>query len=164
MAHVTPIPEGHHSLTTSIVVSNAARALDFYKKALGAVEISRFPTPDGKIAHAEIRLGDSRLMLTDEFGFAFTRSPESLGGTPATLWLYVDDVDSAFKRAVDAGATVKWALKDQFWGDRTGHIADPFGHMWVLATHKEDVAPGELKRRGDAEMAKMAAPQRTQSA
>jgi PhnB protein len=152
---VKPIPEGHHSLTPAIVVNDAARALDFYHRAFDAAELGRFATPDGKIAHAEIKIGDSRLMLSDEFSFGFCRSPESLGGTTTTLWVYTEDVDSMFSRAVQAGATVKMPLKDEFWGDRVGHLADPFGHIWVLATHKEDVSPEEMKRRGEIQMAKM---------
>ena len=153
---VKSIPEGYRSLTPYIVVSDAARALDFYKQAFGAVEMGRFPTPDGRIAHADIKIGDSRLMLSDEFPVSFCRTPEALGGTTTTIWVYAEDVDAMFNRAVHAGATVKAPLKDQFWGDRTGHLADPFGHIWVLATHKEDVSPEELKKRGEAEMAKMA--------
>jgi PhnB protein len=153
---VRPIPEGYHTLTASIVVSDAARAIDFYKRAFGAVEIGRFPSPDGKIAHAEMKIGDSKLMLSDEFSFGPTRAPESLGGTTTVFYLYTEDVDSLYNRAVQAGATVKFPLKDQFWGDRTGHLADPFGHIWALATHKEDVDPEEMKRRGAVEMAKMA--------
>lgn len=159
---VQPIPAGYNSLTVSIVVSDSARAIDFYKRAFGAVEVGRFPTPDGKIAHAEVKIGNSRLMLSDEFPFYFCRTPESLGGTTTTLWIYTEDVDSLFNRAVQAGATVKYPLQDQFWGDRTGHVADPFGHVWALATHMEDVSPAEMKRRGDIEMARMA--NRTQSA
>jgi len=153
---VKPIPEGYHTLTASIVVSDAARAIDFYKRAFGAVEVGRFASPDGKIAHAEMKIGDSKLMLSDEFSFGPSRAPESLGGTTATYYLYTEDVDSLFNRAVEAGATVKFPLKDQFWGDRTGHLADPFGHIWALATHKEDVSPEEMMRRGAIEMAKMA--------
>jgi PhnB protein len=161
---VKPIPEGHHSLNTYIVVSDAARAIEFYKKAFGAVEMGRFPSPDGKIAHAEVKIGDSRLMLSDEFPFGYCRTPESLGGTSSNLWIYAEDVDSMFHRAVQAGATVKSPPQDMFWGDRTAHLADPFGHMWTLATHKEDVSPEEMKRRGEIEMAKMAQQQRTQGA
>ncbi len=160
--NVKSVPEGYHTLTPSIVVSDAARALDFYKRAFGAVEVGRFPTPDGKIAHAEIKIGDSRLMLSDDFPFYFCHAPESLGGTTTTFYLYTEDVDSLFNRAVEAGATVKFPLKDQFWGDRTGHLADPFGHIWALAAHKEDVSPEEMKRRGAIEMAKMT--QRAQGA
>ena len=156
MAHQTkPIPEGYHSLTPSIVVSDAAKALDFYKKAFGAVENGRFNTPDGKIAHAEMQIGDSRFMLSDDFSFSPNRTPEALGGTPVSLWVYTEDVDQLFNRAVQAGATVKFPLKDQFWGDRTGHLSDPFGHMWVLASRKEEVSFEEMRRRGEAEMAKM---------
>ncbi len=153
---VKPIPEGFGALTPYIVVSDAARALDFYKQAFGAVEMGRHAMPGGKIAHADIKIGESRLMLSDEFPFGFCRTPEALGGTTNALWIYTEDVDSLFNRAVQAGATVKSQVQDMFWGDRTGHLEDPFGHMWVLATHKEDVSPEEMKRRGDIEMAKMA--------
>jgi PhnB protein len=159
---VKPIPEGYHTLTPSIVVNDAARAIDFYKRAFGAVEVGRFPSPDGKIAHAELKIGDSKLMLSDEFSFAPTRAPESLGGTTTVFYLYTEDVDSLFNQAVQAGATVKFPLKDQFWGDRTGHLTDPFGHIWALAMHKEDVSFEEMQRRGAIEMAKMA--QRAQGA
>ncbi len=152
---VKPIPEGYRSLTPYIVVSDCAKSLDFYKRAFGAVELGRFPAPDGRIAHATIKIGDSIVMLSDEFPQAHSRSPQSLGGTTTALWIYTDDVDSMFNRAVQAGATVKMPLKDQFWGDRTGHLADPYGHMWVVATHKEEVAPEEMQKRGQAEMAKM---------
>jgi len=156
------IPEGYHTLTASIVVNDAARAIDFYKHAFGAVEVGRFPSPDGKIAHAELKIGDSKLMLSDEFSFGPTRAPQTLGGTTTTFYIYTEDVDSLYNQALAAGATVKFPLKDQFWGDRTGHIADPFGHSWALASHKEDVSPEEMQRRGAIEMAKMA--QRAQGA
>ncbi|HXN49623.1 MAG TPA: VOC family protein [Bryobacteraceae bacterium] len=153
---VKPIPEGYHSLTASIVVNDAARAIDFYKRAFNAVEMGRFSSPDGKVAHAELKFGDSKLMLSDEFSFGPTRSPATLGGTTTTFYIYTEDVDSLFDQAVKAGATVKFPLKDQFWGDRTGHLTDPFGHVWALAMHKEDVSPEEMQRRGAIEMARMA--------
>ena len=159
---VKAIPEGYHTLTPSIVVNDGARAIDFYKRAFGAVEVGRFPSPDGKIAHAEMKIGDSKFMLSDEFSFGPTRAPKTLGGTTTVFYIYAEDVDSLFDQAVKAGATVKFPLKDQFWGDRTGHLADPFGHVWALAMHKEDVSPEEMQRRGAIEMAKMA--QRTQGA
>ncbi len=152
---VKPIPEGYHTLTPSIVVNDGARAIDFYKRAFGAAEMGRFPSPDGKIAHAEMKIGDSKFMLSEEFSFGPTRSPQTLGGTTTTFYIYTQDVDSMFDQAVKAGATVKFPLKDQFWGDRTGHLADPFGHVWALAMHKEDVSPEEMQRRGAIEMAKM---------
>jgi PhnB protein len=159
---VKPIPEGYHTLTASIVVNDGARAIDFYKRAFGAVEVGRFPSPDGKIAHAELKIGDSKLMLSDEFSFGPVKAPQSLGGTTTVFYLYTEDVDALFNQALAAGATVKFPLKDQFWGDRTGHLADPFGHVWALAMHKEDVSPEEMQRRGAIEMARMA--QRAQSA
>ena len=153
---VKAIPEGYHTLTASIVVNDAARAIDFYKRAFGAVEMGRFPSPDGKIAHAELKFGDSKLMLSDEFSFGPTRAPQTLGGTTTVFYIYTEDVDSLFNQALEAGATVKFPLKDQFWGDRTGHLTDPFGHVWALAMHKEDVSPEEMQRRGAIEMARMA--------
>jgi len=153
---VKPVPDGYHTLTPSIVVNDAVRAIDFYKRAFGAVEMGSFPSPDGKIAHAEMKIGDSKFMLSDEFSFGPTRAPQSLGGTTTTFYIYSENVDSLFDQAVKAGATVKFPLKDQFWGDRTGHLTDPFGHVWALAMHKEDVSPEELQRRGAIEMAKMA--------
>lgn len=162
MPNVKPIPENYRSLTPYLCVNDATRAMDFYKRALGATEISRHPTPDGKIAHAEMKIGDSVFMLSDEMPGAACKSPQSLGGTPVSVWIYTEDVDSIFNRAVQAGATVKMPLADMFWGDRFGAIQDPFGHSWSLATHKEDVAPDELQRRAQREMAKMA--QHTQRA
>jgi PhnB protein len=154
---VKPIPENFHSLTPTLTVNDGVRALDFYKRAFGAVEIDRHLMPDGKIAHATIQIGDSMVMLSDEFPMpGFARSPQSLGGTTGTLWIYTEDVDGLFNRAVQAGATAKMPVKDQFWGDRTGSLADPFGHLWTVATHIEDVSREEMKRRGDIEMAKWA--------
>jgi PhnB protein len=155
---VQPIPEGFHTLTPYLIIKGAAQAIDFYKQAFGAEELFRMPGPDGKtIGHAEIKLGDSIVMLSDEcpdFGF---RSPQSLNGTPVSFMFYVKDVDATFKRAVDAGATVIRPLENQFYGDRTGTVADPFGHVWSIGTHVEDVAPEELQKRAAAEHAKMAA-------
>ncbi|MGH9797002.1 MAG: VOC family protein [Candidatus Polarisedimenticolia bacterium] len=142
------IPEGYQTVTPSLFVRDAARAIEFYRKAFGAEEIMRMPGPDGKgIMHAEIRIGDSAVMLADENPAWEAKSPESYGGTPVTLYLYVADVDAAFKRAVDAGAKVKMPVTDMFWGDRFGKIVDPFGHQWGLATRVETVAPDELARR-----------------
>ena len=147
---VKPIPDGYPPLTPYLIVAGAARALEFYKKAFGAQETFRMPLPDGRISHAEMRLGSSVLMLADEHFEAGAKSPGSVGGTPVSLFLYVEDVDKVFARAVEAGATVERPLANQFYGDRTGGLVDPFGHRWYLASHVEDVPPEELKRRAEA--------------
>lgn len=150
------IPEGYHTVTPTLIVRDGARAIDFYKRAFGAEETMRMPGPDGrKVMHAELRIGDSPVMLSDEFPEWDTKSPESYGGTPVTLYLYVSDVDAAFKRAVDAGAKVKMPVTDMFWGDRLGKVVDPFGHQWGIATHVETVAPDELARRARGFMEQM---------
>lgn len=141
-----PIPEGYHSVTPYLSVSNAGEALDWYKKALGASEVMRFEH-GGKVGHAEIKIGDSVVMLSDEWPEGGHLSPQTLGGTPVGLHIYVDDVDSAFRHAIDAGAKEERAVKDQFYGDRSGTLLDPFGHRWSLATHVEDVSEDEMKRR-----------------
>ena len=153
---VQPIPKGYHSVTPYLTVNNGAAAIEFYKKAFGAQEVVRMDGPPGKIGHAELRIGDSVVMLADEFPGAGSRSPQSLGGTCAGIFLYVQDVDKAFQQAVDAGAKVEMPLADMFWGDRYGKLSDPFGHSWSLATHKEDVAPEEMKKRAQKAMAEMA--------
>jgi PhnB protein len=144
---VKPIPEGYHSVTPYLIISGASDAIEFYKKAFGAAELFRFPAPDGKIGHAEIKIGDSPIMLADEYPAMGYKGPQSLGGSPITLMIYVEDVDNVFNRAVDAGATVKEAVQDKFYGDRTGTLTDPFGHVWHISTHKEDVSMEELERR-----------------
>ncbi|HEY0505373.1 MAG TPA: VOC family protein [Lysobacter sp.] len=146
---VNPTPPGYHSLTPSIVVGDAADALAFYKEAFGAKETYRLDV-GGKVGHAEVQIGDSRLMLSDEFPEWDALGPESRGGTTGALLIYVDDVDAAFDRAIKAGATVLQAVENQFWGDRMGTVVDPFGHRWMLGTHVEDVDEAEMKRRGDA--------------
>ena len=143
---VKPIPEGYHSVTPYLSVSNAGEALDWYKKALGASEVMRFEH-GGKVGHAEIKIGDSVVMLSDEWPEGGHLSPQTLGGTRVGLHIYVDDVDSAFRHAIDAGAKEERAVKDQFYGDRSGTLLDPFGHRWSLATHVEDVSEDEMKRR-----------------
>jgi PhnB protein len=153
---VKPIPEGHHTITPYLVVNNGVQAIDFYKRAFGAQEIARMEGPPGKIGHAELKIGDSMLMLSDEMPGGNSRSPISLGGTPVSIFLYVKDVDTVFNQAVAAGAKVVMPLADMFWGDRYGVVNDPFGHTWSLATHKEDVAPDEMRKRAQAAMAKMA--------
>ena len=147
---VKPIPDGYHTLTPYLIVKEAAKALDFYRAAFGAEEMLRIPGPGGKVGHAEIRIGDSRLMLADEFPDMGALGPQSLGGSPVFLHLYVPDVDSRFRQAVAAGAKVVREVKDQFYGDRSGMVADPFGHLWAIATHKEDISPDELRRRSEA--------------
>lgn len=150
------IPEGFHTITPAIVVRNAAQAIEFYKKAFGAQELSRMLGPDKKtVAHAELRIGDSILFLSDEFPGAPCESPQKLGATTATLHLYVQDVDTAFKQAIVAGGKENMPVQDMFWGDRYGRLVDPFGHVWGLLTHKEDVAPQELEKRAQAAFAQM---------
>jgi PhnB protein len=152
---VKPIPEGYHTATPYLAVDDAAEALEYYKKAFGAKERGRMEAPDGKIGHAEIQIGDSLVMLSDPFPQASTRTPKELGGTTASVFLYVENVDAFVLRAVDAGATVSMEVADQFWGDRFGTITDPFGHSWSVATHIEDVPPEEMAERAKAAMAAM---------
>jgi PhnB protein len=152
---VQPIPEGYHTATPYLAVDDAAEALEYYKKAFGAKERGRMEAPDGKIGHAEIQIGDSLVMLSDPFPQASTRTPKELGGTTASVFLYVEDVDAFVQKAVDAGATVAMEVADQFWGDRFGTITDPFGHVWSVATHIEDVPPEEMAERAKAAMAAM---------
>jgi len=149
-AKVKPIPEGYHTVTPYLIVDGAARALEFYKKAFGAEETFRMPGPDGKIGHAEFRLGNSMIMIADEHPEMGARGPKSAGGTPISLMVYVEDVDKVFARAVQAGATVDRPLANQFYGDRTGGVVDPVGHKWYLATHVEDVPPDEMEKRAKA--------------
>lgn len=146
---VKPIPDGYHSVTPYLIMRNAARAIDFYKRALGAVELFRFDAPGDKIGHAEIRIGDSVIMLADEHPDMGYRGPQSIGGSAVSLMVYVDDADAQFKRAVEAGAKVRQEMKDQFYGDRSGTIEDPFGHVWTIATHKEDLSSEEVMRRAE---------------
>jgi PhnB protein len=152
-AKVKPVPEGYRTVTPYLSVKGASDAIAFYKKAFGAEELVRMPMPDGRVGHAELQIGDSRVMLADEMpemGDAVTKSPRSLGGTTFGLALYVPDVDAFFKRAVDAGAKQMRPLANQFYGDRSGVVEDPFGHIWTIATHVEDVSPEEMKKRMDA--------------
>jgi PhnB protein len=147
---VKTTPEGVHTLTPYISIKGASEALAFYKAALGAQELYRLDMPDGRVGHAELRIGDSRLMLADEMpdmADAVARSPRTLGGTTFGLHVYVPDVDAAFERAIAAGGTVKRPVQDQFYGDRSGTFADPFGHVWTLATRVEEVSPEEMRRR-----------------
>jgi len=155
---VKPIPDGFHTLTPYVIVKGAAEALEFYKKAFGAEELFRMPGPDGKtIGHAEFKIGDSIVMISDECLEFGAQSPQTLKGTPVSFMVYVKDADTAFQRAVDAGAKVIRPLENQFYGDRTGTVSDPFGHTWSIGTHVEDVAPEELEKRAAALHAKMAA-------
>ena len=149
---VKPIPEGYHSVTPYLCVDGAADAIAFYKKAFGAKERMRMAAPGGKVAHAEITIGDSILMMADEFPEMDFRSPKARGGTPVTLHVYVKNVDQAFARAVDAGATVKQPVKNQFYGDRSGTLQDPFGHVWHLSTHVEELSMKEIMKRGEEAM------------
>ena len=152
---VQAIPQGYHSVTPYLVVNNAARAIEFYQRAFGAKEMMRMDGPPGKIVHAELKIGDAMIMLSDEMPGAGARSPQSLGGTTGGIFLYVENVDTVFNQAASAGAKVDMPLADMFWGDRYGKLTDPFGHSWSLATHKEDVAPEEMKKRAKEAMAKM---------
>jgi PhnB protein len=153
---VKPIPEGYHSVTPYLIINGAAKALEFYKKAFGAIELFRMPQPDGKIGHAEIKIGDSPVMLADEAPERGFRSPQALGGSPISLMIYVDDVDKIFNQAVAAGAKVERPVKNQFYGDRSGGVIDPFGHLWYIATHVEDVSPEEMDRRAKEAMSQPA--------
>ena len=150
MSRVKPIPDGYHAVTPFLVVSDAARAMEFYKAAFGAKERMRLAGPGGKIVHAEMTIGDAVIMVADEFPEWGNLSPESLNGSPVRMALYVEDVDDVASRAVAAGAKVLIPVADQFYGDRSGRLADPFGHLWIVATHIEDVSPGEMQKRMDA--------------
>jgi len=153
---VKPIPEGYHSITPYLVLKGAASAIEYYKKAFGAEETVRMNGPDGRIGHAELKIGDSHVMLSDPFPQSSTTPPTELGGTSGSIFMYVEDVDAVVQKAVDAGATVTMEVEDQFWGDRFGSITDPFGHIWSIATHIEDLTPEEIEERGKAAMAAMA--------
>lgn len=144
---VKPIPEGYHTVTPYLIVKDAAKAIEFYKKAFGATEIMRFAMGDNKIGHAELKLGDSHIMLADEFPAMGYRAPESAESGSVTIHLYVEDVDALAKQATDAGAKILQPVKDQFYGDRTGTVSDPFGHRWNISTHKEDVSLEEMHKR-----------------
>jgi PhnB protein len=148
MAQVRPIPDGYHTVTPFLVVDGGTAALDFYRRAFGATERYRMPAQDGRLMHAEIQIGDSVVMLSDSFPeMGGGKSPKALGGTASSLLLYVPDVDAAFKRAVEAGATARQQPENMFWGDRFGKLVDPFGHEWQIATHVEDVSPEEMGKR-----------------
>jgi PhnB protein len=155
MPKAQAIPKEYHTVTPSLVVAGAAKAIEFYKKALGAEEIMRFPGPDGKLMHAEIRVGDSVIMLGDEMPEQGGRSPKSYGGTPVSFFVYRENVDAEWKRAVDAGAKEVMPLQDMFWGDRTGCLEDPFGHRWWLAQHVQDLTREEIQRNAEAFFSQM---------
>lgn len=146
-ARVKPIPDGYHAITPYLIVDGAARAIEFYKRAFDAKELMRIPAPNDRVGHAEIKIGDSVIMLADEHPEMDARAPGHLGGTPVSLLLYVTDVDRQFKQAIGAGGTEVRPVADQFYGDRSGTLKDPFGHSWHLSTHKEDVSPEEINRR-----------------
>jgi PhnB protein len=148
--NVKPIPDGYRRVTPYLIVQGAADAIDFYKKVFDATEIMRMPGPDGKIGHAELKIGDSVIMLADENVEMGHKGPRTYGGSPIGLLLYVEDVDRVVKEAVEAGSKLVRPVADQFYGDRTGGITDPFGHEWYVATHVEDVSPEEMKKRMDA--------------
>jgi PhnB protein len=152
---VEPVPEGYHTLTPYLAVENAADAIEYYKQAFGAEEKFRMDAPGGKIGHAELQIGDSHVMLSDPFPQSSTKTPREVGATTGSIFMYVEDVDAVVKQAVDAGATVTMEVADQFWGDRFGTITDPFGHIWAIATHIEDVPPEEMAERAKAAMAAM---------
>ena len=153
-----PIPDGYRSVNVILTVDDAAKAIDFYKRAFGAEEISRLPMGD-KIGHAELQIGDTRIMLNDEFPDQGNLGPKARGGTSTGLIIYTEDVDSAFRKAIDAGGTQTMAVEDQFWGDRMGGLTDPFGHKWSIATHVEDVPESEFPARMEQQFSKQKQPE-----
>jgi PhnB protein len=152
---VKPIPEGYHSVTPYLAIEGAAKAIEYYKKVFDAKERLRMDTPDGKVGYAELEIGDALVMLSDALPQFVTKSPAELGGTSASVFVYVEDADAVVKQAVDAGGTVEMEVADQLWGDRLGLVTDPFGHSWLIATHVEDVTPEEIVERNKAAMAAM---------
>jgi PhnB protein len=156
----TPIPKGYHTVTPTLTVRNAADAIEFYKKALDAEEVMRFEGPDGKITHAEIKIGDSVVFLGDEMPAMGVKSPQTLGGASGSLYLYVEDVDKSFQRAINAGGKEKMPVTDMFWGDRFGQFVDPYGHAWGISTHKEDLSQQEMSVRAKDFYAQMEQAQR----
>lgn len=151
-----PVPEGYHTITPSLTLDNAAQTIEWYTRAFGAEEVSRSVGPDGRIMHAEIRIGDSRIMMNDVMMGG--KGPQAFGGSPASLWLYVENCDALFTRAVDAGATVQMPLEDQFWGDRGGAVSDPAGYTWWISTRKEDLTRAEMEQRAQEFFKQMAQP------
>jgi PhnB protein len=158
MSPVKPIPQDHHTVTPGLSVKNCAQAIEYYKKALGAVEIGRFLGPGDLIMHASIKIGDSIIFLADEIQ-GMNKSPQTLGGTPCSLTIYTEDCDALFNRAVQAGGKVAMPMADQFWGDRWGSFTDPYGHIWSIATHKEDLSREVMIERGKAAFAQMSGKQ-----
>ena len=150
---VNAIPDGYHSVTANLVIKGASKAIDWYKQALGAQELYRMPGPDGRLMHAEIKIGDSVIMLTDEMPEMGGKGPATLGGTPVSLMIYCKDCDALFNRAVGAGASVRMPLEDAFWGDRWGMVTDPFGHVWSIGTRKKNLSVPEMKAAMDEFMA-----------
>jgi PhnB protein len=154
---VKKIPDGYAAVTPYLTIKGAAQAIEFYKKAFGAKENLRMPTPDGKVAHAELAIGDSLIMLSDPFDQGQTKTPKKAGATTVGIFLYIDDVEETYKQALDAGATSTQEPEDMFWGDRFARVTDPYGHSWQLATHVEDIEPEEMERRSREAMASMPA-------
>lgn len=159
-ARVKPIPDGYGTLTPMLTLSDAAKGIEFYRRAFAAEELFRMPGPDGKIMHAELRIGTSRIMLGEEAPAWDCHSPQALGGTPVQFYVYVEDVDSALRKAVAAGAKEVTPVADMFWGDRVGTLVDPFGHKWSLATHQADLTPEQLERGHREWIAQMQAPKK----
>jgi PhnB protein len=155
MSEVKKIPEGYHSITPALIVKDGNAAIEFYKKGFGAEERHRMKSPDGRIGHAELKIGDSIVMLTDEFPEMKCLSPKSIGGSAVSMYVYVEDVDDTFNKTVSAGAKVLDPVKDQFWGDRHGRIEDPFGHLWSIATHKKDLSPEDMKKAAEEAFSQM---------
>lgn len=153
---VKPIPNGYHAITPYLALRDAARAIEFYKKAFGATELMRIAAPNGRVGHAELKIGDSIIMMADEHPEMGSRAPQTVGGSPVSLMLYVENVDAVTDRALTAGAKLTHAVEDKFYGDRSGTVTDPFGHVWHISTHKEDVPPDELRRRAEAFMSQAA--------
>jgi PhnB protein len=149
--NVKPVPDGYHTITPYLSIKGAADAIEFYKRAFGATEVMRMAQPDGRVGHAELQIGDSRIMLADEFPEMDFRSPHSIGGTAVHLHMYVENVDGMVDRAVAAGAKLVRPVQDQFYGDRLGTVADPYGHVWHVSTHKEDLSMEELRKRAAAQ-------------
>ena len=154
---VKAVPKGFRTATPQLVIDGCANAIEFYKKAFNAKELMRMPTPDGRVGHAEIKIGNSIIMMSDEWPEAGARSPKSIGGSGSSIYLYVRNCDRVFKRALKAGATGQMEPTDMFWGDRMAKVTDPFGHVWGIATHKEDLTPEQLAERAQKWMAEMAA-------
>jgi PhnB protein len=155
MNEIEKIPKDYHSITPVLIVKNGDKAIEFYKNGFGVEERCRMKSPDGRVAHAELKLGDSVFMLSDEYPEMKCNSPKTIGGSPVSMYVYVDDVDSVFNKAISAGAKVLDPVKDQFWGDRHGRLEDPFGHLWSIATHKKDLSEEEMKKAAEAAFSQM---------